>query len=265
MHLGFIGTDWNAHMNGPLGPLLMPLTRGADFCTATGERMRREMLAAGFDEKRVTVLPHGIDLDRHPVGNPGGARYACIFVGGLTRLKRVDLVLEAFAKVLASRPEAKLCIVGDGPQRGRLAALADTLGIGASVDFVGHTDNVASYLGQARIQLLASRREGFPFSLVEGMCCGLVPVSTPVGDIPDHVRDGENGLLFPVGDAAALSACILRLLEDRAVYERLRGNVLRGREAFSYDRATAVWDPWIRSLSAPGPARATASDSPSSV
>ncbi len=245
IHFGFIGSDWYRHATGILGPFLLPVVKKARFITATGERMRAEMIERGLDSQKVHALLHCIDLDRLLVNNPGNAKYACVYVGELIERKRVDLILRAFAKVKNSHPDARLCIVGDGPLKGNLREQARRSGIEEAVDFVGFTFDVRPYLADSKIILIASDMEGFPFSMIEGICAGLVPVSTPVGTIPDLVVDGENGLLFPRGDAEALADCVNRLLDEQGLYEKLRAKALELRNRFSYDAATAVWDKWF--------------------
>lgn len=244
LHFGFIGTDWYRYGRGKWGRWLLPLLRQADFVTATGERMRQEMLESGFEPEKVAILPHSVDLSRFQVAEPSQAHYTCVFVGQLVHRKRVDLILRAFSVLKMNHPDVKLCIVGDGPLLGALQALAEQLGIAQAIDFVGSVVDVQRYLADSKIAVIASDREGFPFALIEGICCGLVPVSTPVGTIPDLIRDGENGCLFPQDDAAALAACLQHLLDEPSFYHYLRANVLKLRQSFAYESATAVWEQW---------------------
>jgi len=248
VHCGFIGSDWYTHMKGPLRPLLLKYVRQASFITATGEQMRGEMIDAGIDGSKISVLPHCIDVERYPVADPAGADYACVYVGKLERRKRVDVILRAFARVVKRHPQARLCIVGDGPLMRDLRRLSGHLGLAAAVDFAGYQDAVAPYFARGRINVMASSEEGFPFSLVEGICCGLVPVTTPVGTIADLIETGRNGFLFDQEDDAAMAGHVCGLLEDPARLAAVRREVLKLRRNFSYDRATEVWDPWLRQL-----------------
>lgn len=249
IHLGFIGNDWTQHSKGKLGSLFLPFFRRADFVTTTGEQMRTEMEACGLRKDRLAAYPHGIDLDRYPVSNPDHAHYTCIFLGELVHLKRVDLILHAMARVKQKHPGIRLCILGRGPLDGDLQRLARELQIDDVVDFLGWQNPVYPYLADSKMILIASDTEGLPFSMVEGMAAGLVPISTPVGSIKDLIIDGENGLLFPVNDAEGLAARIQRLLEDPVLYGTIRANVLATRNHFSYDAATRVWDRWLDQLS----------------
>lgn len=247
-HLGFIGSDWYKHAKGPCGWLLREYMRKADFITATGEKMKSEMENMGFDSTKLTVMPHAIDLNAFRLNLPPLAEHPFVFVGELIRRKRVATILRAFRKVSQHNQDASLCILGDGPQRERLEELTDDLGIAQSTFFRGHVQDVSPYLQRSKAVVMASDREGFPFALVEGMCSGLVPITTPVGTIPDIIEHEENGLLVPRDDVDALAAAMQRTIEDDDLYTRLRDNVLQMRDHFSYDRATEVWDEWLRTL-----------------
>ncbi|MHC5059694.1 MAG: glycosyltransferase [Planctomycetota bacterium] len=250
IHFGFIGSDWNIYVKKKWGRFLLPILRKADLITVTGKAMREEMIQYRFKSQNVRVLPHGTDLEKFSVADIDNPRYSCIFVGRLIELKRVNVILQAWAEIIKSHPQARLCIAGDGPAKFELVHEADQLGIAKKVDFVGNVSDVQSYLAVSKILVMASRHEGFPFALIEGICCGLVPISTPVGSIPDTIIDGENGLLFPVDDVSDLAKCIKLLLDDDRMYERLRKNVLELRPQFSHENVAGVWDTWFKEFGA---------------
>lgn len=245
IHLGFIGEDMDRHMRGPLGRFLFPIVRRADFITVTGNSMRDFALSKGIASEKCFVLPHGIDLGRYPVVDNAKAKYDFLHVGELIQRKRVDIIIRALAEVLQDRPEARLALVGRGPLENELKQLAATLGVSEQVDFVGYVSNVQPYYAQSRIVVVAAEGEGFPFALVEGTCSGLVPISTPVGTILDHIHEGENGVIVPVGDVEALSGAMRQLLDDPALYSKLRERALDLRDCFSFEATTKVWGEWI--------------------
>ncbi|NCC49939.1 MAG: glycosyltransferase [Spartobacteria bacterium] len=247
-HFGFIGSDWYRACQGPLRSVLLPCLRRGDFFTATGEAMKNEMVQAGFPAGRIAVLPHAVDVERLGVSDATQMKYRAIFVGQLIERKRVDILLRAYALTLKRFPGERFCIVGDGPLGPRLEQLAVELGLRGHVDFIGAAPDPAVYMRQAEVVTMASDMEGFPFALVEGLCVGLVPVSTAVGTIAELIRDGENGFLIPQNDPEALSDRLCRLIEDRGLYARMRAAAAQMRAMFSYDRATAVWDSWLCSL-----------------
>jgi glycosyltransferase involved in cell wall biosynthesis len=249
VHFGFMGSDWNLKMQRGWGRFLLRWVRQGEFITCTGPSMKKEMIERGLDENRIEILPHTIDLAQYPVADPAEADYASLFVGRLIRLKQVDVILKGWAKVLKKLPDARFAIIGDGPLKKDLLKLANDLGIQERVDFPGHIENVTNWYARAKTIVIASTLEGFPYVLVEAMATGLVPVSTPVGTIPDFIRDRENGLFFPVGEPEKLAECILSLLNNAKQYNDLRDNVLLQRDKFTVSRATAVWNRWLQTLS----------------
>lgn len=253
-HLGFIGTELFGARQAAVGALLRRVLRRAAFVTVTGARMREECRRMGVPSEALAVLPHTIDLDRFSPGDASGREYAFIFMGNLIPLKRVDLIVRALAAVRGRHPAARLCVVGDGPARGDLMRLAESLGLAGAVDFVGYVDDVVPWLRRASVLVMASESEGMPFAIIEALCCGVVPVSTRVGTIDEELTDEETGLLVPPGDATALAAALGRLLDDPVLYGRLRAGGLERRAAFGDARAMAAWDPWLRQLARGGEA-----------
>ena len=120
-------------------------------------------------------------------------------------MKDLWTLLEAFRQLLAVR-EARLYVMGDGPELTALQGESDRLGLGDKVEFAGHVANPMPYIARADQLVVSSRFEGFGNVIVEAMACGTTVVSTdcPVGpaEILDH---GRLGYLAPVGDAGALS------------------------------------------------------------
>ena len=126
--------------------------------------------------------------------------------------------------------------------------MVSELAISESVTFSGFQERVQPNLTSSTLLVIASDMEGLPFAIIEGMCSGLVPISTPVGTVEDLIVHGENGLLFPQGDHQALARCIESLLEDEDRYQSMRSEALKVRETHSFAAATAVWDRWLVTL-----------------
>lgn len=248
-HLGMIGADWNGRQQRAFWRRSRRILSGAAKITVTGptmgEAVRRLEPAAN-----VGVLPHCVDISSYTPGAADVMDHDVIFVGRLIERKRVDLVLSAVDRVRERIGRCRLLIVGDGPMRGVLERVAASLPPG-EVTFQGFTHDVVAQLRRAPVLLMASESEGFPFAIVEGMCCGLIPVCTAVGTIPDLIRNGENGFLAPRGDVESLADSVERLLRDDAVRSRMRQTVLAEREMFGYEHATSLWSDWLRELAGP--------------
>jgi len=245
VHIGFVGDDWYGHSFAWYGPVLNAIFRRAALITVTGPKMKDEMVERHFPSHRIHHLPHAIDLDRYLDTPPKDRRYDCIYVGDLIPRKRVHDIIAAIHEVKKVKSDLRLLIVGDGPLRSGLESQAESLGLDGTITFAGFQSDPSKFFCDSKIVVISSYREGFPFTLVEGMAAGAVPVSTPVGTIPDIVIHGETGLLFPVGDVSGLAGCILKLLTDEALFGSLRSEVLVKRSEYGFERVAGLWAEWI--------------------
>ncbi len=128
-------------------------------------------------------------------------------------VKRVTDVVEIFARVAKASP-ARLMLIGDGPDRSTAEYLAAKHGVQDRVHFLGKQDNVNELLPLADLMLMPSEMESFGLAALEAMACSVPTIATRVGGVPELVRDGQNGLLFPVGDIDAMSSAAIALLGD---------------------------------------------------
>jgi len=161
----------------------------------------------------VSFVGNGVDTNRYAFRTDKDTD-CLVYIGRLREGKRVQDLIEAFAIVSSSRPRAVLHIVGDGPQRRSLEALAQTRGLGNRIAFHGFVseDEKIALLRRASLYLSASRFEGFGIPLVEAMATGAVPVVT---DIPAHrfvFRDRQVGWI--TSSPAEMADAVLALLDD---------------------------------------------------
>ena len=170
---------------------------------------------------RLTTICNGVDLDHfRPVRRDGSTGAPTI--GCTARLHAKNdhaTLLRAFARVGVRFPEARLLLVGRGPEETRLTALAGELGISARVCFTGEQADVAPHLQQMNLYVQASAAEGMPNSVLEAMATALPVVATAVGGTPEVVVEGKTGLLVPPRDPAALADAMLRLLVNHGLAE----------------------------------------------
>lgn len=147
-------------------------------------------------------------------------------VGRLSREKAHIDLLSAFKRLRETNPElnCKLIIVGDGPERARLEAVAESLGCKDRVVFVGQVSDVCPFYAAADVFALPSHTEGSPNVLLEAMAAELPVVATRVGGVPEMVENNKSALLVPANDPSSLAASIARVLTDRELAQRLTTN-----------------------------------------
>jgi glycosyltransferase involved in cell wall biosynthesis len=198
---------------------------------AVSGAVRRETIRAdGIDPDKVVTIPNGIEIDKLAAANGAGAmrrgleledaRPLIVTVGHIRRVKGLDVLLRAAARVCAACPEATFLIVGSvqEPECDReLRDMVRQLGLERNVRFVGKMDshNVWSLLKLCDVFCLPSRSEGMSNALLEAMGCGLPCVATAVGGTPEAIDDGRTGHLVPSEDYGAMATRILDLLDDR--------------------------------------------------
>ncbi len=206
----------------------------------------RDRVGVGAD--RLRVITNGIDPERYR--RPADAAAARerlgldsgVLVGTAGRLfpeKDYGVLIRAFHQASAELPALRLAIIGDGPLRGDLEALARSLGIADRVRFLGWREDVAALLPLLDLFVLSSLHEALPLVILEAMASGVPVVSTPVGEIPAVVGGSTGGAFFPVGDVPALAALLGELGRDPQRRERL-GSAARERVRAHYGHATMV-------------------------
>jgi glycosyltransferase involved in cell wall biosynthesis len=190
----------------------------ADAITAVSSALLQDA-AQLYDNFRAKarVIHNGVGRQwfRLPLDSPSdpGTDYV-LYVGRLHPVKGVDILLGAWKTVAAGQPDIQLWIVGDGPERQNLTALANELDISSSVCFLGarkQEDLPLLYRG-ARMVVLPSRREGLPIGLLEAGAAGALSVATRIPGISEVIEDGVNGFLVAPESPSDLAAGVLKVL-----------------------------------------------------
>lgn len=214
----------------------------ADRVICVSQEMVRCALYAGAREDKVTLISNLVDLE--PFQSIRRARGTvpdepiCLYVGALRPVKGLQFLIRALSAVLRWVPRTRLVLVGDGPDREKLVGLAQDLGVLHCLDFVGRLAwiDVLPYYKQADIFVLPSLSDPKPLVVLEALAAGLPVVGSRVDGIPEMVKDGYNGLLVPTKNALALSEALVRLLNDRGLYERCSRNALQTVQKFSWEK-----------------------------
>lgn len=168
--------------------------------------------------QRVRYLPNGVDLGRFA---PRPSARDALVVGTVASFRAVKnqaLLLRAFA---AMQQQARLLLVGDGPDMEPCRALARELGVADRVTFAGHADDTAGAYGEMDVFAMSSRTEQMPIALLEAMASGLPVASTDVGDVRSMLAEPNRPLVVPREDVAALAGALDRLAGDAALRAEL--------------------------------------------
>jgi glycosyltransferase involved in cell wall biosynthesis len=205
----------------------------------------REGLEAGILRQHTTqLIRSGVNLekiskvDRERVEHlrqevaPGGRRVVTL-IGRLSSPKTPEVFVDAAATVLATHPDTRFLVVGDGAKREAIAAQIERLGISADALMLGLRTDVAELMAASDIIVHSSLREGLPKAVLEAMAARRPVIGTNVGGVPAVVDDGVTGLLVEPSNAPQMTAAILRLLENPALCERLVANAAQRVQDFS--------------------------------
>lgn len=199
--------------------------RGYAAVIAVSKEVEQKLLDAGVRSNRVHVVRNGIDLapfdDAASSQRSASAPFTIGLVGRLAPEKGVDIFLRAAKLVLAEQPAVRFVVIGDGPDREQLQALIAELGLASNAALLGRQDGMSQVYASLDVMVSASRQEGMPIALLEGMASRRPVVATVVGEVPSLIRDGETGLLVQPNDPDALAQAMLRLVEDSGLRGRL--------------------------------------------
>jgi GalNAc-alpha-(1->4)-GalNAc-alpha-(1->3)-diNAcBac-PP-undecaprenol alpha-1,4-N-acetyl-D-galactosaminyltransferase len=192
------------------------------------------------------VVPNSLRM--LPIPNAGAPRDQTVLsVGRLSAEKDVGTLLRAFAGARRAGPSWRLVIVGDGPQRPVLEAMATSLGVAEYVTFVGFVNQPEQLMERAGIYVLTSRFEGFPNALLEAMAMGACVISSDCRSGPgEMIRDGINGRLFRPGDADDLTAILSELMRSDGLRRSFGAQAMQIRGQFAPEQIMPRWESVLR-------------------
>jgi len=213
-------------------PSYFPITKfsieKSDGVTSISEDLRKHTVEVFGVTNEIRVITNFINCDLyHPDPEKAGAiAYAptgeklLIHVSNFRPVKRVLDCIHILAEVIKHTP-AHLLMVGDGPDRGAAEHLVRQLKLTPHVSFLGKQNHVERLIPLAHVLLMPSEMESFGLVALEAMSCGVAPVATNVGGVPELIINGENGFMEPVGDITAQAARVVELLTDDSLHQRI--------------------------------------------
>jgi N-acetyl-alpha-D-glucosaminyl L-malate synthase BshA len=222
------GTDVTLVGNNPSFKLVTAMTiERSDAVTAVSRYLRDETYRQFGVHKEIDVVYNFIDPDRHerpipPCIPPRDCpeQFNLMHISNFRPVKRVLDVVRVFARV-RQEIDARLIMVGDGPDAGAARQLASDLGVLDWVTFTGVVDGVARLLQAANLLLLPSQTESFGLVALEAMASGVAVIASDVGGLPEVIEHGVTGYLAPVGDVDKMAEYVVRILSDCALCQTL--------------------------------------------
>lgn len=208
---------------------------------AVSESTADDLVARGLRRERIRVIHNGVDVEFFA---PDAAAERTpeptfLYLGRLKRYKRIDLAVEAVARLAREGTPARLVIAGKGDEEPRLRALVDRLGIADRVVFEGFVseERKRELLRRSWATVLPSPKEGWGITNVEAAACATPAVASDAPGLRESVVHGRTGLLVPHGDVAALADALRSLAADRGRVETLGRAAREFAAGFTWERA----------------------------
>jgi N-acetyl-alpha-D-glucosaminyl L-malate synthase BshA len=214
-------------------PSYFPITKfgieQSNGVTSISDYLRAETRRVFGIQKDIRVIKNFVNCALYHPDNEkhGAAHYApngeklIIHLSNFRPVKRVTDCVKITAEVLNRGVNARLLMVGDGPDRGAAEHLARSLGIAEHVLFCGKQNHVERLIPLAHVLLMPSELESFGLVALEAMACGVVPVATRVGGVPELITHEEDGFLEDVGDISAQADRVAALLTNDSLHYRM--------------------------------------------
>jgi N-acetyl-alpha-D-glucosaminyl L-malate synthase BshA len=224
--------------------------------TSISEYLRVRTVEVFGIQNEIRVIRNFVNCELyHPDDEKAGAkRFApngeklLIHLSNFRPVKRALDCVRILAEVRKSVP-AKLLMVGDGPDRGPAEHLARDLKVDRDVLFLGKQDHVERLIPLAHVLLMPSDLESFGLVALEAMACGVVPVATNVGGVPELITPGEDGYLEKVGDIEGQAARAVALLTDDELHYRMRkAGRWNASERFCTDKIIPLYEKHYRDV-----------------
>ncbi len=188
-----------------------------DAVIAVSQALKREVIQfAPFVEKKVRVIPNGIDFLKIKQAPHAYSGKNLLCVGRLEPVKNIETMIRAFARVCHEIPDNPLWIIGDGTQENELKRIVSALGLGKRIFFLGALERgpIFSMMKEAAFVLLPSYAEGFPIVVLEALGAGKMVIGSRVKGITEIIEEGKNGVLFDPRNEEELAGLILKYATD---------------------------------------------------
>ncbi len=260
IHIPFIttlhGTDITLVGKDPsFEPVITFAINHSDRVTAVSQSLKNDTLSHFKINKEITVIPNFVCMHEYQKGNPNflKTRYApngekiLIHISNFRKVKRIEDVVHIYDRV-RKKVNAKLILVGDGPERQKIETLCRQLGTCDGILFLGKLRSVEDILSISDLFLLTSQTESFGLSALEAMACGVPVISSNTGGIPEVNIHGKTGYLADVGDVETMSQRAIELLTNEELLHEFKMNAFERAKDFDVQKILPLYEELYFSL-----------------
>ena len=200
----------------------------ADSVRAVSQRLKRYLVSEfGVKEDKITVAPIYSDV-RYQISdigyNKAMNKFVFLTVGRLVPVKNIEMQIKVMSEVVKQYPNTELWIIGEGEEKEKLKDLCYALRVTRYAKFLGWQEDLEKFYSQANAFLLTSDYEGWGLVVMEAASCGLPIIMTDVGCAGEVIKDGESGIIIPIGDQAKLGESMVKLIKNNELRKKLGEN-----------------------------------------
>lgn len=232
---------WDSQLSPDYAPLFKRM-RMVDGLVTLTERQSQDIGQRFGHLNNLFVVPNPVELPELPEELPAREKAAFVIVSRLEKQKRLHHAVEAFAKVVAARPEATLRIYGHGKLGHQVEEAIEKFGVGDNVQLMGFDPGAKHELIRATGFMMTSTHEGYPLATLESMAFGCPVISYDVRYGPrDQITDGVDGFIVPAEDMDAMAERCIRMIDDPALVARLSENAYKKAADHDWRRFLRDW------------------------
>lgn len=201
---------------------------------------RDDLVKRGIPSDQIEVVLCGLDHDRYRRIEEV-SRYdapTIVHFGRVRKYKAIDVIIKAFGRIRERLPEARLIVIGDGPELGNLKSLAGSLGLAEAVDFTGRveTEEMVNILNRCHLFMNASPKEGWGLTVLEANACGVPVVGSNRPGLRDSILEDKTGFLAEYGDVEGFARKGLELLTNEELWRRMSAASLEWARSMTWKR-----------------------------
>jgi glycosyltransferase involved in cell wall biosynthesis len=199
-----------------------------------------DLESRGINRNRITNVYCGMNRNRFKISDIPKRDESPLIVSWsrLRKYKSVDIAIKAFAIIQETMPDAKMLVMGKGPDENRLKKMTTKMGLDDTVKFTGHLpwDELVQVLHKTKVFLNPSPKEGWGLTVIEANCCGVPVVASDRPGLKDSVVDGQTGLLVPYGNPDAMAKAALEIIQNQTKFNNLSQAAKDWSEKFSWTK-----------------------------